>query len=64
MQAGSAVQSAYGVVAGASLSPVLGIELDHMIDTHFDEDLIAHAIKPIAPLVEPVGDYKGSVRIS
>jgi CO/xanthine dehydrogenase FAD-binding subunit len=55
------VTSAVAVIGGASTTPILRIDLVNLTGNPLNDMHIDHAVKPIAALVDPVGDYKGSV---
>lgn len=54
------VESMFGAVCGASADPVRAFTLDTLIGSPLDAPNIASAVKAIAALVDPVGDYLGS----
>ncbi len=54
------VESMFGALCGATAEPVLGFTLETLIGSPLDAANIASAVKAIAPLVDPVGDYLGS----
>jgi len=55
------VDSAWTVIGGASPEPIRRIDLTHLVGNPLNDQSIQHAAQPIAPLVNPVGDYRGSV---
>jgi aerobic carbon-monoxide dehydrogenase medium subunit len=55
------VGKAVTVIGGASALPALKIELTTLAGNPLDEANIASAVKAVAPAVDPVADYRGSV---
>jgi aerobic carbon-monoxide dehydrogenase medium subunit len=55
------VTTATVVIGGASTAPLIEIELSNLVGNPLDEQNIQHATTPLAALVNPVADYKGSI---
>ena len=54
------VSKALAAIGGASAEPVMVLELLNLVGARLDEDTINQVAKPIASLVQPVADYRGS----
>ena len=54
------VSAAMAAIGGASAEPVMVLGLLNLVGARLDEDTITQVAKPIASLVQPVADYKGS----
>lgn len=54
------VNGALAAIAGASAEPVFVLELLNLVGARLDEDTITQVAKPIASVMQPVADYKGS----